>query len=103
MTLSRPAAIAAWLVLVALCTGWLLRNLSIGTDLTVFLPPSTNSVQRILVGQLRDGVVSRLILIALEGGESPALAQASRELATRLKASGKFGFVNNGDPAGAEK
>ena len=41
--------------------------------------------QRLLVSQLRDGVVARLILIALEGEEPAALAQASRELARRLQ------------------
>ena len=103
MTLSRPAALAAWLLLVALCAGWLYRNLSIGTDLTVFLPPSTSPVQRVLVAQLRDGVAARLVLIGLEGDETPVLARASRELAARLRASGKFGFVNNGDLASAVK
>ena len=103
MTLSRSAALAVWLLLVALCAGWLYRNLSIGTDLTVFLPPSTNSAQRILVSQLRDGVASRLILIGLEGAEPATLAQASRELARRLKTSDRFGIVNNGDLSAAEK
>jgi predicted exporter len=96
-------AVGLWLALVVVCAGWLYRNLSIGTDLTVFLPPSTNAAQRLLVGQLRDGVAARLILIGLEGAEPGALAQASRELARRLKASGRFGFVNNGDLAAAEK
>ncbi len=39
----------------------------------------------------------------LEGEEPTALAQASRDLARRLTASGLFGFVNNGDLAAAEK
>ena len=103
MTMPQRAAFAAWLVLVALCVGWLYRNLSIGTDLTVFLPPSTTSAQRIVVSQLRDGVASRLMLIALEGEGTPALAQASRELVRQLKESGKFGFVNNGDLTSADK
>jgi len=103
MSMPPRAALAAWLVLVALCSGWLYRNLSIGTDLTVFLPPSTNSAQRMLVSQLRDGVASRLILIALEGEEPPALVQASRELARGLRASGQFGFINDGDLASAVK
>ena len=101
MTPSRPAVLIAWGLLVALCAGWLVRHLSIGTDLTVFLPPSTAPLQRILVAQLRDGVAARLMLIGLEGDDTPALARASRELAKRLRASGKFGFVHNGDLAAA--
>lgn len=103
MRVSPRTALAAWLVLVVICAGWLYRNLSVGADLTVFLPPSTNAAQRILVSQLRDGVAARLILIGLEGENPAALAQASRELARRLKASGRFGFVNNGDLSGAAK
>src|SRR5688572_14606105 len=95
------AALIVWLVLVAVCAAWLARNLTIGADITVFLPPSTNSSQRLLVDQLRDGVSTRLVLIALEGEGEPALAQASRELAKRLRASGLFGIVNNGDLASA--
>src|SRR5262245_57778889 len=97
------AAVIAWLVLVAVCAAWLVRNLTIGADLTVFLPPSTNPSQRLLVDQLRDGVSTRLTLIALEGGQQAALAQASRELAQRLRASGQFGVVNNGDLANSGK
>ena len=95
------AALIVWLVLVVVCVTWLARNLTIGADITVFLPPSTNPTQRLLVDQLRDGVSTRLVLIALEGEGEAALAQASRELAQRLKASGLFGIVNNGDLASA--
>ena len=97
------AALIAWLVLVGVCVAWLARNLTIGADLTVFLPPSTNPSQRLLVDQLRDGVSTRLVLIALEGGQQAALAQASRALTKRLRASGLFGVVNNGDLANAGK
>jgi predicted exporter len=93
----------AWLVLVAVCVAWLSRNLTIGADLTVFLPPSTNPSQRLLVSQLRDGVSTRLLLIALEGEEPPVLAQASRELAGRLRGERTFRVVNNGDLASAGK
>jgi predicted exporter len=96
-------AVAVWLAVLVACAVWLHRNLSVGTDLTVFLPPSTNPAQRILVSQLRDGVATRLILIALEGEEPATLAAASRELARRLMASGLFGSVNNGDLAAANK
>src|SRR6476646_9105497 len=101
MKVSPRAALVAWLVLIAVSVGWLYRHLTVSADLTVFLPPSTNAAQRILVSQLRDGVAARLILIGLEGGNPRALAQASRELSRRLTSGGRFGFVNNGDLASA--
>src|SRR5688572_14502793 len=103
MKLAPRVVLAAWVVLVAVCIGWLYRNLSVSADLTVFLPPSTNSAQRLLVSQLRDGVAARLILIGLEGEDPATLVHASRELARGLRTSGRFGIVNNGDLSTAEK
>ena len=97
------AAVVVWLVLVVACVAWLYRNLSVGADLTVFLPPSTNASQRLLLSQLRDGAATRLMLVALEGDEPAALARGSRELARKLRESGLFGLVNNGDLAAAGK
>jgi predicted exporter len=103
MKLAARAAVALWLLALAVCGGWLYRHLAISTDLTVFLPPSATPSQQILIEQLRDGVAARLILIAIEGGEPRTLAQASKEVARGLRASGLFGAVNNGDLAGLEK
>lgn len=103
MSVARGAVLAVWLLALAACGAWLYRSLSVTTDLTVFLPPSTTPAQRVLAGQLRDGVASRLILIALDGEEGAALARTSGELARRLKASGLFSYVNNGAPAAMDR
>jgi predicted exporter len=103
MRYGQRAALIVWLVLVVACAAWLYRNLTVSADLTVFLPPSTNASQRLLLSQLRDGAATRLILIALEGDEPAALAAGSRELARKLRESGVFGLVNNGDLAAAGK
>jgi len=95
---ARLAVIALWLLGLAACSAWLARNLSVDAELTVFLPPSTTPAQRLLVEQLRDGVASRLILVAIGDGSALELAGASKELARRLRQSGLFSFVNNGDP-----
>ena len=97
--MSSRIAVTVWLLLVALCVAWLVRHLAVTADLTVFLPPSTNPSQRLLMSQLREGVATRLVLIGLEGGGQAPLAQASRDLAQRLAASGLFGVVGNGDLA----
>ena len=67
------------------------------TDLSVFLPRSPTPAQQVLVDQLRDGVVSRIILVGIEGGAPHALAQASRGLAQRLREHRDFAAVDNGD------
>lgn len=103
MTLAPRIALGIWVALMAVCAGWLYRSLTIGTDMAGFLPPSTTPTQRLLVNQLRDGVAARLVLIALEGAPPETLAQASRDLAQRLRASGLFGLISNGDLAAAEK
>lgn len=103
MSATRGAVLAVWVLVLAACGAWLYRGLAVTTDLTAFLPPSTSPAQRVLVAQLRDGVASRLMLIGLEGEAAPSLARTSQELARRLRDSGLFSYVNNGDPAALEK
>ncbi len=92
------AALLVWLLVLA-TSAWLISRTPIVADLTAFLPESATANQRLLIDQLRDGVASRLILIALEGDEPKALAEASRKIAAQLDASGLFASVSNGDAA----
>jgi predicted exporter len=91
--------VAVWLAALMVCGAWLHRHLSVTADLSLFLPPSATPTQRILLGQVREGAVSRLMLIALEGEGGPSLARLSRELARRLRAGGLFSYVSNGETA----
>jgi predicted exporter len=93
----------AWLLALTACGAWLYRNLSPTTDLSAFLPPSATPAQRILLGQLREGASSRLVLIGLEGAPGDVLARASSELARRLTASGLFTYVDNGEARAKRK
>jgi len=97
LTRGARSVVALWLALLAACGIWLARDLSVTTDLSAFLPPSATPTQRILLGQLRDGATARLVLIGLQGDSSAALAHTSMALARRLKASGLFAYVANGD------
>ena len=97
------AIVAIWLLVLFACGFWLQRHLSVATDLTVFLPPSSSPVQRLLLTQLREGPASRLILIALDGAETAALARASMGLSDRLKKDGLFSFVSNGSTSETRK
>jgi len=99
MSGSRTAVLALWLAVCIVCGMWLYSRLSVTTDLTVFLPPSATPLQRVLVGQLRDGVASRTLLVALEGASDSELAAASHKLVERLEARGEFSSILNGDPA----
>jgi predicted exporter len=94
--LRRAAPIAAWLACLGICAWVLGSRTSVTADLTAFLPRAATPAQELLESQLRDGVAARLILIAVEGAEAPALAKTSRALATRLRASGLFTYVANG-------
>jgi len=73
------------------------------TDLSAFLPASPTPTQQLLVDQLRDGPASRLILIAIEGGDAGSRARVSVAMAGRLRRDRQFSSVNNGEPVTAER
>ena len=54
------AALIAFAALALFAT----KSLRIESDFTAFLPPSTTPEERLLIAQLRDGLVSRLMLVA---------------------------------------
>jgi predicted exporter len=76
-----------------------IANMTVTTDLTALLPRSADRTQELLVGQLRDGVAARLVLIGLEGASPERLAEASRKVARSMRETTLFVSVNNGDPA----
>ena len=92
-------AVGAWLVFVAACIAVIART-SFTTDISAFLPRSPTPAQQMLVEQLRDGVVSRLILIGIEGAAPERLARTSKRLAAALREQDGFASVNNGEDAG---
>jgi predicted exporter len=92
--------VAAWLLLAAASAAVISRT-TITTDISAFLPRSPTPEQRVLVQQLREGVVSRLVLIGIEGAAPEALAKASRQMAAELRMQDGFASVDNGDGTGA--
>lgn len=89
--------ILLWLALLGVATWVVSAQTRVVTDLTLFLPRASDPVENLLVAQLRVGSASRLILVALEGAPSRALARTSAALVDRLRASRLFAYVNNGD------
>ena len=91
----RIAVLAAWAAFVAACA-WIALHARYTADLSAFLPRSPSASQKILVEQLREGVVSRLILVGIEGAPPPTLAALSEALADRLGREPDFAYLNNG-------
>ena len=97
----RQPAVLLWLLGLLLCAIVIGRT-SFTADLSAFLPRSPSAEQRVLVDQLREGLVSRLILIGIEGGggddAATTRAALSRQLAATLRADAQFSAINNGEP-----
>jgi len=95
--LARWLALAAWLIGMAICAVIVGRT-TFTTDLSAFLPQSPTREQRVLLDQLREGLVSRLILTGIEGADAPTRAALSKETARRLRADPAFATISNGEP-----
>ncbi|MBN9371319.1 MULTISPECIES: MMPL family transporter [unclassified Hydrogenophaga] len=96
MTRRAVWIVLAWALAMAL-GGWLASRTRFTTDLSFFLPSHPSAEQQVLVEQLREGVVSRLLMVAIDGGDGAARAEASRALRQRLSADGAFVAVQNGE------
>lgn len=90
-----PLALSIWLA-VLVASIWIVVRAPFTADLSAFLPRSPSVEQQMLVDQLREGVVSRLLLMAVEGEDAPVLAKLSRSLRERLAHVDAFAYVNNG-------
>ncbi|MFC7459937.1 MMPL family transporter [Hydrogenophaga defluvii] len=77
-------------------------NSRFSADMSFFLPSEPSMEQQALVEQMRDGAVSRLLMLSIEGGDAPQRAAVSRGLRTQLASSGAFVSVQNGEAGGLE-
>jgi predicted exporter len=104
----RTARLAArlpvllWLAAMALCA-LLVARARFVADLSAFLPHAPTARQQMLIEQLQDGVVTRLVLMGIEGGDEAARARLSREFAARLREGPWYVGVQNGDRAVEER
>jgi predicted exporter len=99
--LGRPA-ILVWLIGLLACAAVVART-QVATDMSAFLPRAPEPGQRLLLDQLQHGVVSRLVLIALEGDAPDALARLSKAMAGALRSDPAFVLVQNGEPGGLDE
>jgi predicted exporter len=98
----RAGAVFVWVGLAALALGVLARA-RYSADLSAFLPQAPTGAQRLLVEELRQGVASRLIIVAIEGADESGRARISQDMAGRLRADPEFLAVENGDAATARR
>ncbi len=104
MNLTRGKVLLLWLL--AMTMGVIvIANTRFVTDMSFFLPAHPSPEQRVLVEQMNDGAVSRLLMVGIEGGTEAQRSQASMALRHALMASGLFQSVQNGeaDGLGAER
>jgi predicted exporter len=86
-----------WLLAIA-ASGWVVdRHLVVGTDLRLFMPSPRTAEERLILEEIGESPASRLLLLSISGGEPPALAETSRDLARMLRQSREFRFVANGE------
>src|SRR3954462_10970010 len=87
--------VGIWLGLVLACAIMVARA-NYSADLAAFLPSSPTPRQRFLVDELREDVVSRLVMIGIQGAGQDKLAAVSMSVAQRLQNIGSFSYVSDG-------
>jgi predicted exporter len=87
----------AFVAVVAGLVVYALTRVQVTADFGAFLPSGATPVQRVLVHELRDGAVGRLVLIELSGAPAQRLAEVSRTLRDRLATDPAFAYAANGD------
>jgi predicted exporter len=96
MTRQAGRALLIWL-LAMLAGALVVWNSHFSADMSFFLPARPSAEQQVLVDQLKEGVVSRLLMVAIAGGDATQRAAASRDLRGRLGKMPEFVAVQNGE------
>jgi predicted exporter len=91
----RFLPVLLWLASLLLFAVVILRT-PVVTDLSAFMPHSPSERQQLLIDQFKDGIIARLIIVGIEGGDAVERARLSRELAATLRPQADFIGVQNG-------
>ena len=100
--MSKRWPLLVWLAGLLVCAAAML-GARYSTDMSVFLPAHPSEEQQLLVDQIKDGALSRVLLLGIEGGSAAARAEASQALAGWMRDSAAFTAVVNGHAAGFER
>src|SRR6185295_13138531 len=60
-------------------------------DLSMFLPEAPTEEQRLLVDQLRDGALTRMVFIGIDGADAATRARLSAALKKNLETGARYG------------
>ncbi len=96
MTRRGAGILTIWLLTLALLAV-LVARAHYSADMSVFLPRSPTPEQALLVDQLRQGTLSRLILVGIAGEDATGPSALSRAVAARLRDEPAIASVLNGD------
>ena len=96
MKMTAGRTFLLWL-LAMLAGAAIVWNTRFTADMSFFLPSHPTAEQQVLVDQLKEGVVSRLLMLAIEGGDAEQRAAISRDLRGRLAKMPEFVSVQNGE------
>lgn len=99
---SRAARSFLLWLLAMLAGAAIVWNSRFSADMSFFLPGKPTAEQQVLVNQLKEGVVSRLLMLAIEGGTPAERALLSRQLRSELAKTGDFVSVQNGEAGSQE-
>jgi predicted exporter len=106
MNRTRNFITIAWLI-VLISAAWIVAHANFRADISAFLPKHPTENQKLLVEQLTDGVVSRLMLIGIDGAEPDALVALSQATAAALRKEAAqsriWKTVQNGEAVGLER
>ena len=95
----KPSPLRVLLLwLLAMLVGGLIAwNSRFSADMSFFLPAEPSAEQQVLIEQIKEGAVSRLLMLAIVGGEAGERAAASRDLRRRLAEQDAFVSIQNGE------
>lgn len=101
MNRRRALALSIWLAGLLACI-LVIAQTRFVADLSAFLPKAPNARQQMLVDQLRDGIIARLIMVGIEGSDAAERARLSRALAAKLRQDPAIVGAHNGEAESLE-
>lgn len=87
--------IVLWLVALLACVAVIARTTFVA-DLSAFMPRAPSERQQMLMDQFKDGIIARLIVVGIEGGDATERARLSKALSAALRRQAEFIGVQNG-------
>jgi predicted exporter len=93
----RWAQVVVWIASIAVLSWYVQRDLTIGTDMRLFMPSPTTPEQRLLLEEVGEGAAARVLVVALADAPAEQLAEISSTLVSSLERSSSFRFVTNGN------